>query len=190
MSQNRCPLIGSPGECGHAYRCIRRQFYEDLSGIVDMPTRISMQHGFAWRSTVPGIYHRLIVMPYIGCFDRPALYGWQKPIPRIHLNHFDFYGLSRAQQRRWSVDTSVQRWGASRGRLELTVTIEQLLDFVRWVAIWARAHDSTDPGMIPWPPHPLEGPTHSLGFTSYLWTTAADEEYLRYRSAQPRRRSS
>jgi len=172
-------------------RAIRGVFYDRLAAAVadGMPTSRSASSGMAWRSDVAGVYHHVLVLPYVGDFERPErqdLRSWTlggPPIPRIHVNHYDFR-LSRAQKRRWLGGNGPdEAWQPSPHMLELTVALEELGDFAPWVAAWARAAQANDPMLLPAPPHPLEHPRTSehLLRTAYEWTARAAEEYERRR---------
>jgi hypothetical protein len=149
-----------------------------------------MTSGIAWRSDVPGIYHHLLVLPYIGDFEHPERQGWRSwttggpPIPRIHVNHY-FFLPSQAQELRWSAAGAPPHglWRACGRMLELTVALEELPDFVGWIVGWTRAIDIGDPSLLPALPHPLQFPrtAEELLKTSYEWTLEASEQYERRR---------
>ena len=173
-------------DTGRSYRQVRREFYERLAALVDMPTRPTATQGIAWRSVRPGRYHSLIVLPYIGSFDPPGCrdgYPWTldgRPVPRIYLNHYDWHP-SRAQRRRWSLAAVEPTWPPVRDHLELTVALEELADFAPWTAAWARASDMGDPSLILPPPHLLAraSTAEEMLKTSYDWSRRADAEYDR-----------
>lgn len=161
----------------------RRGFYDRLAAAVApaMPTRLSYKNGIGWRSGLPGVYHHVIVLPYIGEFSRTGAH--ERPIPRIHLNHFDFWpGVSKAQCRRWA-EGSWTPFMRSDAMLELTTTLEELPDFTEWITAWAKAHDQDDCSLLGPAPYPIV----EIGWgqdpfeVSYLWTTAASKEYEAYR---------
>ena len=168
--------IGNPKKRLKDYRRFRRQFYERVAALVKMPTRITATRGVAWMSEMPGVYHHLKVGAYAGSFDELPYREYCRPVPRIYLDCL-YWHLSKAQARRWSGGDRNITWSASKGKLELTVALDELADFAAWVACWARAYDTQDADAIPWPPHPLEGETRSLAFESYLWTPRATADY-------------
>jgi len=177
---------------------VRSAFLDRLAAVVApaLPTRKSSRSGIAWRSDVAGVYHHVVVLPYVGDFEHPerqSLRSWTlsgPPIPRIHVNHYDFW-VSQAQQRRWSglarrqagVGGPEDAWHSSRHVLELTVALDELLDFAPWVAAWIRAVEANDPALLLALPHPLEHPRTAeyLLATAYEWTARASEEYERRR---------
>ena len=184
--QSRVPPEGlSPVDLARWYRRQRREFYERIAALVDMPTRPTVNEGIAWRSARPGRFHSLIVFPYIGDFDYPGCTRRSAylldgpPVPRIHLNHFD-YQPSRTRKRLWSgSDKTYHLWSAFGHRLELTVAIGELVDFVPWVVARVRAMEAEDSGLILPPPPPLEfnrTPDDMLGM-AYAWTMAASADY-------------
>jgi hypothetical protein len=168
-------------------KAIRGVFYDRLAAAVadGMPTHRSASPGMAWRSDVAGVYHHVLVLPYIGDFEHPerqSVRSWTlsgPPIPRIHVNHYDFR-VSQAQKRRWSgANGPDEAWQPSRHVLELTVALNELVDFAPWVAAWARAVEADNPAMLPALPHPLEHPRtpEQLLRTAYEWTAQASKEY-------------
>lgn len=168
---------------------IRSIFYDRLAAAVSagMPTSKSISAGVAWRSGVDGVYHRALVLPYVGDFEHPERRGlrpWTAfglPIPRIHVNHYDSR-VSQAQKRRWAgAGCKGEAWWPSRHVLELTVDLEELLDFASWVAAWTRAVEANDLTLLPALPHPLQhdrAPEELLR-TAYEWTTRAAQDYER-----------
>jgi len=172
------------------YREIRSEFYRRLTACVDLPTRPSSQRGMAWRSQVPGIYHSLIVLPYIGSFDHPQDCEHPRPVPRFHLNDMALYDVSKRRKALWGWDGSHSSWRVARQYLELTVTIEECLDFADWIATWARAIDADDSSLILPSPHALEIYAEPLSVShSYLWTQAAADEHNAYRQRQAERQA-
>ena len=174
-------------DTGRAYRQVRREFYERLAALVDMPTRPTATQGIAWRSGRPGRYHSLIVLAYAGSFDPPGCrdgYPWTldgRPVPRIHLNDVAWWP-SRTQERRWANSKVVElHWAAIGSDLELTLTLEELLDFVPWIVAWARASETGDRSLIFAPPHRLKqaATTEQMLTTRYDWSLRADAEYDR-----------
>lgn len=183
-------------DTGRAYRAVRREFYERLAALVDMPTRPTATQGIAWRSGRPGRYHSLIVLPYIGSFDPPGCrdgYPWTldgRPVPRIYLNHYDWHP-SKLQRRRWSLAAVEPTCPPERDHLELTVAIDELADFAPWIAGWVRASESGNPSLILPPPHPLAraATAEEMLRTSYDWTMRANAEYhRRWQACEARRR--
>lgn len=173
-------------DTGRAYRQVRRTFYEHLAALVDMPTRPTATQGIAWRSGRPGRYHSLIVLPYIGDFCPPGCrdgYPWTldgRPVPRIYLNHYSWHP-SQAQRRRWALTTVEPTWPPERDHLELTVAIEELIDFAPWIAAWARATEACNLAQVLPPPRRLKQAVtaEQLLSTRYDWTVQADAEYDR-----------
>ena len=125
------------------------------------------------------------MLPYVGNFNRPQYYG--DPIPRIHVDHYA-YDPSQVQRQRWAADAppSDRLWTMAPHPLELTVTLNELLDFVDWVVAWTRAVDTNDPALLLPLPHPLERArsAEELLRTYYEWTVAAHTEYHRRRRAR------
>jgi len=163
----------------------RREFYERLAALVDMPTRPTASQGIAWPASGNcWLYNSLIVLPYLGDFDHPGRYSpcWTirgAPIPRIHLNHISWYP-PQAQQFRWAGERNYDRRAAMSGHeLELTVDIRELVDFAPWVLGWLEAVEKGNASLMPTPPHRLEGDTRpqNLLRTCYEWTLAAYEDY-------------
>jgi len=167
---------------------VRSAFYDRLIAAVAgrTPSRRSMTSGIAWRSVRAGVYHHVLVLPYIGDFEHPERQGWRSwttggpPIPRIHINDY-YFRVSHAQERRWSAAGAPPHgvWCGSNHVLELTVAIEELADFAEWAVRWTQAVDVGDPALLPDPPHPLEYPRtpEELLKTSYEWTARAAAEY-------------
>jgi len=161
---------------------IRAAFFDHLIEEVGpaLPSRKSMTSGVAWRSDLPGVYHHVLVLAYTGSFEHPKRH--ESPLPRIHLNHFSF-SVSRAQRRRWFSSGVSPRgsWSPSSHRLELTVTLAELVDFAPWVGAWSRAVDAGDPSLLLALPHALEfaRTPGQLLRTAYAWTARADGEYER-----------
>ena len=168
---------------------IRTAFCDRLIDAVApaLPSRRSMTSGVAWRSDLPGVYHHVLVLAYTGSFEYAGRYG--PPLPRIHLNHF-FFCVSRAQKRRWSSPGAAPCgiWHPSPDRLELTVALTELVDFVPWVVAWARAVDAGDPSLVPALPHALEfaRTPGQLLRTDYAWTARAASEHERMRRHRER----
>ena len=165
------------------------EFYRRLALRVDMPTRPSSVRGMAWRSALPRTYHALVVLPYAGdfdgrCFDPP------RPIPRIHLNDLQSMEVSARQKQIWSGLRSRTVWQLSRQHLELTVTMDELLDFAAWIAAWARAIDVADSSLVLPLPHALEIYSEPLTLShTYLWTQAAADEHNAYCQRQAERQA-
>ena len=168
---------------------VRRQFYERISSLVRTPTRFTSSQGIAWPTfKTPWEFNSLIVLPYVGSFDQPGqrypngtLRG--TPLPRIHLNHY-WHEPSKAQVRRW-FGTNIQGRPAvmSQHSLELTVGVDELVDFAPWVLDWLEAVENDDVELIPTPPHPLH-PTRmdcDLLKSRYEWSAKAHQEYRRRR---------
>ena len=167
---------------------IRSAFYDRLLyAVADRtPSRRSMMSGIAWRARTPGIYHHVLVLPYIGDFEHPerqngrswALSG--RPVPRIHVNHIAFFP-SHAQELRWSAAGAARHglWICSAHKLELTVALEELADFAPWIVAWTQAADVRDAAHIPALPHALQFPRtpEELLKAEYEWTARAAEEY-------------
>jgi len=182
----RIPPTGvSPADLGRWYRRQRREFYERIAALVDIPTRPTASQGIAWpASGNRRLYNSLIVLPYLGDFDHPGRYSpcWTirgAPIPRIHLNHIS-WEPSRAQQFRWEGERNYDHRATMSGHeLELTVDIRELVDFAPWVLEWLKAVEQGDVSIMPTPPHRLEDDTspQDLLRTCYEWTLAADEDY-------------
>ena len=129
-------------------------------------------------------FNSLIVLPYVGEFDRPLQHNPNGtlrgvPIPRIHLNHY-WYEPSKAQLRRWfRVNTYGRPAVMSQHSLELTVDLDELVDFAPWLLGWLEAVEKDDAELIPTPPHPLY-PTkmaRDLLRSRYEWTLKAHREY-------------
>lgn len=167
----------------NVHRKTRSEFYRRLSAIVDMPTRPSSIYGILWRSAVPGHYHSLVVLAYVGCFEQKYTDNYPRPVPRIHLNDLVYREPSKAQQVRWAKPNKLLKaWCPVARYLEITVTMDELLDFVPWIARWAEAIDAKDSTLILPSPHPLELTQGPLRYThGYLWTKAADSEYRAHR---------
>ena len=167
---------------------VRSAFYDRLiAAVADrVPSRRSMMSGISWRARVPGVYHHVLVLPYIGDFEHPerqngrswALSG--RPIPRIHVNHIAFFP-SHAQELRWSAAGAARHslWVCSGHVLELTVALEELPDFAPWIVAWTHAADMRSPELLPALPHPLQFPrmAEELLKTSYEWTAQGFAEY-------------
>jgi hypothetical protein len=163
---------------------VRFAFIDQLLAEVapSMPTRRSLRAGIAWRSDVAGTFHHVIVGAYEGDFKQPERYGL--PIPRIHVNHVDFYP-SRAAKDRWdNIGAAEHGWHPSRHLLELTVALDELVDFAPWVVAWTRAKDANDPALLAALPYPLEQPrtAEQLLATCYEWTPTATTDYERRRA--------
>jgi len=159
---------------------IRYAFLDRLLAEVapSMPTRRSMRSGICWRSGVAGVYHHMLVLPYVGDFREFKRYGL--PIPRIHVNNFTFFGPAKAAKARWnSLGAARDGWHRSQHVLELTVALDELVHFAPWIAAWTRAVDANDPGLLLPLPHPLEfdRPPADLMRTNYAWTAAATTDY-------------
>jgi hypothetical protein len=176
-------------ELARIYKNVRQQFYEQIAASVAMPTRVTATQGVAWPTPGnPWRYNSLIVLPYVGDFDRPVRYSpyWTvrgAPIPRIHLNHYS-WDPSRAQRFRWACVKDYSRIATmSRHELELTVDLGELVDFAPWVLGWLKAVEKSDAAIMPAPPHLLERDTtpEELLRTRYEWTLAAHRDYERRR---------
>ena len=171
-------------------RAIRRTFYDRLiAAVADRtPSRRSMMFGIAWRARMPGIYHHVLVLPYIGDFEHPERENWRSwalsgpPVPRIHVNHY-YFCPSHAQEFRWPAAGAAPHglWIRSGHMLELTVALEELADFAPWVVAWTQAADIRDAALIPALPHALQFPrtAEELLKADYEWTARAAEEYER-----------
>jgi len=167
---------------------VRSAFYDRLIAAVAgrTPSRRSMTSGIAWRSARAGVYHHVLVLPYIGDFEHPEREYWRScaaggtPIPRIHVNHY-FFLPSHAQELRWSAAGAAMHglWICSGHMLELTVTLEELVDFAPWVVAWTQAADIRDAALIPALPHALQFPRapEELLKADYEWTARAAAEY-------------
>lgn len=153
-----------------------------------MPTRPTSTRGVAWRSACRQTFHHVLILPYIGAFKYPqsaASGAWSldgPPVPRIHLNHIS-YEPSKARRRLWSREDERYHlpWTSFGNKLELTVAVRELVDFVPWVVAQARAMEADDPGLIAPPPHPLEfdRTPDELMRMDYAWTMAASADYWR-----------
>ena len=71
--------------------------------------------------------------------------------------------------------------------LELTVHLDELVDFADWVLDWLEAVENEEVEFIPTPPHPLH-PTRTdfqLLATCYEWTVKANQDYRRRLVSRP-----
>ena len=175
------------GQLTRTCKQIRRQFYERIAASVQMPTRITATQGIAWPTfKFPWEFNSLIVLPYVGDFDRPGPNNFNRtirglPIPRIHLNRY-WYEPSKAQLRRWFGTNEYGRPAVmSQHSLELTVDLNELLDFAPWVLAWLEAVEKDEVELIPTPPHPLYPTKMASGLlrSKYEWTFKAHQDYRR-----------
>ena len=168
---------------------VRLEFYERIASLVKTPTKFTATGGIAWPTfKTPWEFNSLIVLPYVGSFDQPGqrypngtLRG--VPIPRIHLNQY-CYEPSKVQLRRW-FGTNIHSRPAvmSQHSLELTVGLEELVDFAPWVLDWLKAVEQDEARLVSTPPHPLH-PTRmdcDLLKSRYEWSAKAHQEYRRRR---------
>ena len=187
------PYGGNQGELARVCKQIRREFYERIALLVRTPTRFTATQGIAWPTFRNSWeFNSLIVLPYAGSFDHPLQYDSNGtlqsfPIPRIHLNHC-WHEPSKAQLRRWFGANIHGRPAVMSGySLELTVHLDELVDFADWVLDWLEAVENEEVEFIPTPPHPLH-PTRTdfqLLATCYEWTVKANQDYRRRLVSRP-----
>ena len=174
-------------ELARTCKRLRREFYEHIAASVEAPSRFTPTQGIAWPTfKTRWEFNSLIVLPYVGNFDRPFRYypnGTLRgvPLPRIHLNRY-WYEPSKAQVRRW-FGTNIHGRPAvmSQHSLELTVDLSELDDFASWVLSWLKAAEDQNAEHIPTPPHPLY-PTRMASDVlrdRNQWTYAAYRQYRR-----------
>ena len=172
-------------ELARTCKQIRREFYERIASLVKTPSRFTPTQGIAWPTLkTPWEFHSLIVLPYVGDFNRPFQYypnGTLRglPLPRIHLNRYSSEP-SKAQVRRWFGTNIYGRPAVmSQHSLELTLDLNELSDFAPWVLGWLKAAEEQNAELIPTPPHPLY-PTRMASDVlrdRNQWTYAAYREY-------------
>lgn len=156
-------------------------FYAALKPLVLLPTRPSIREGIAWRSGVHGWFHHVYVYPYAGTLGKRMLRDPERIIPRIALNECRFLEPTRRRRRLWSQERPYSSWIYCPHSLELTVTLDELVDFVPYVVGWAQACESNAPGRVPAPPHPLDLGNNWHSFVAgYRWSLAANDEYGRW----------
>ncbi len=165
------------------YQPTRNEFYKRLrEHIIGQPTRTSSVRGVSWPADVKCdphdptgprcLYHNVLVQPYSGN-EYTKVWG-RRAIPRIYVNCFDAGTPNQAEVQRWTGSRRLSAAKRSTVQLELTVALDELVDFAAWVVAWAAAHDASDPTRLPESPHPLQGACDPFG--SYLWTVAAHNE--------------
>ena len=164
---------------------LRREFYERIASLVKTPSRFTPTQGIAWPTLkTPWEFHSLIVLPYVGDFNRPFQYypnGTLRglPLPRIHLNRYSSEP-SKAQVRRWFGTNIYGRPAVmSQHSLELTLDLNELSDFAPWVLGWLKAAEDQSAELIPTPPHPLYPTTANshLMHNRNVWSEKAYQEY-------------
>ena len=172
-------------ELARTCKQIRREFYERIASLVKTPSRFTPTQGIAWPTfKVSQEFNSVIVLPYIGSFDQPGQHypnGTLRgaPIPRIHLNHYS-YDSSKAQIRRWFGTNIYDRPAVmSQHSLELTVGMDELVNFAPWVLGWLEAAEDQNAELIPTPPHPLYPTTANshLMHNRNVWSEKAYQEY-------------
>ncbi|MHB1158464.1 MAG: hypothetical protein ACYC26_16695 [Phycisphaerales bacterium] len=165
---------------------IVKDFYLHLASAVG----VALQHGYrrngyVWPVQMIGdtcVYHHVLVIPYVGDFERvPLRYcsAYERPIPRIKVNQFTSApNPTRKQVEQRFVGAKPSRFKQHSAKLELSVTMEQLVDFAPWLAAWIAARTTNTQSLLATPPHPIErGWDSDVLNAHYLWSQAAADEY-------------
>jgi len=172
-----------------------KAFYRELLFRVapwGAPTRPSQRNGFAWCGYGTSAFHYVLVVPYLGEMGRT--HGYHRLLPRITVNHYDYYGLSQARQALWSSNSGLprfHRWRKSERSLELTCTLEELIGLAPWIAAWSKAQDLKDPSRLPAIPCKMETELarDELFRSNYEWTAAGSAEWKQRRPRRAARAS-
>ena len=183
--------VGVPKQNPYAvYKQIRRQFYQKIAAMVQLPTRPTADWGMAWPArTRRWAFNSLVVRSHDGSFE---LHRDNNPIPRIFLNRL-WWPQSRQQILRWTgAAAGSLRMDVSHRALTLTVALEELLDFAPWLLGWLEAVEKRDVSLMPMPPHALQGTpgAEALLLSQYEWTVGAHQEHERRRQADDPRKPS